>query len=86
MSRCEAKDVTIDQEQLEEISQSPANLQTSNQNGKVVDIKLVEKSEIVAKKTASSSRQVNHSDDNRPEGGAPSDYLSYDEPKTINTT
>ena len=86
MSRCEAKDVTIDQEQLEEISQSPANLQTSNQNGKVADIKLVEKSEIVAKKTASSSRQVNHSDDNRPEGGAPSDYLSYDEPKTINTT
>ena len=86
MSRCEAKDVTIDQEQLEEISQSPANLQTSNLNGKVADIKLVEKSEIVAKKTASSSRQVNHSDDNRLEGGSPSDYLSYDEPKTINTT
>ena len=40
----------------------------------------------MAKKTAVSTRHVNHSDDNRPEGGAPSEYLSYDEPKTIGTT
>ena len=82
MSRCEAKEVTVDNEQLVEISQSPASLQTSNSDSRKSEIKLIGKTENVAKKTASSSRHVNHSEDDRPEGGAPSEYLSCDEPRS----
>ena len=85
VSRCEAKEVSIDNEQLVEISQGPASLQTSNSDSKKSEIKLIGKTEILAKKTACSSRHVNHSEDNRPEGGAPSEYLSCDEPKSSGT-
>ena len=82
MSRCEAKEVSVDNEQLVEISQGPASLQTDISTSRKSEIKLIGKKEAAAKKTASSSRHVNHSEDNRPEGGAPSEYLSCDEPKS----
>ena len=82
MSRCEAKEVSVDTEQQVEIPQDPASLQMSNSDSKKSEIKLICKTEILAKKTACSSRHANHSEDNRPEGGAPSEDLSCDEPKS----
>ena len=66
MSRCEAKEVSVDTEQQMEIPQDPASLQMSNSDSKKSEIKLIGKTEILAKKTACSSRYANHSEDNRP--------------------
>ena len=87
MSRCEAKEVSIDQEQLAEPSQGKIiHLATSSSDDKKSEYELVDKSEIVVKKTAQCARFAPLSDDKRPEGGAASESLSYDELKTVNTS